>query len=76
MKKCVRMQKLDMRRCDNGCMQYQNIQTMRMFSKEITEVLNDIRQYFRIQVDNRDSGTHVMQQDTGFNEHKSVVMAE
>ena len=42
------MQKLDVRRCDSGHVRYWNIQTMRMFAKANLEVLNDIRQYFRV----------------------------
>ena len=36
--KCIRSQKIDMRRCDSGHMRHWNIQTMRMFSKARIEI--------------------------------------
>ena len=55
MKKHIRLQKLDVRRCDSGCVRHWNIQTIRMFSKARAEMLNGIRQHFQRRGNNRNS---------------------
>ena len=47
MKKYVQMQKLDLNASTNVKIRQWNLQTMRMFKIVRTELLNDIRQYFR-----------------------------
>ena len=44
----LRMQRIDVSRCSNACIRNWNMLAMKMHSKAREEVLNDIRNYFRV----------------------------
>ena len=48
MRKHDQMQKLDARRCGSGHARHQSMQAMRILAKARVEVLNGIRQCFRV----------------------------
>ena len=48
MKKYVRMQKLDIKKCDTGYIELWNISTTNMMKNAVEEKVNNIRNYFPV----------------------------